>query len=207
MPSPSRWTGRVYAGLKVGLLGGSFNPAHDGHRFISLYAMKALGLDRVWWLVSPQNPLKPAAGMAGLEDRLEEARGVARHPRIQVTALEAALGTRFTADTLAALKKRHPRTRFVWLMGADNLSQIPRWRRWTRIFGLVPVAVFRRPTYSLSASRGKAAQRFSRRRVDQQRARSLAGRKPPAWVFLQNPLHPASATAIRQARACGSETR
>lgn len=204
--APSRWTGPLFARLRIGLLGGSFNPAHDGHRFISLVALKALGLDQVWWLVSPQNPLKPAADMAGLDERLAEARRVARHPRLRVTALETALGTRYTADTLAALTRLYPRTRFVWLMGADNLGQIPRWRRWTRIFALVPVAVFRRPTYSLGALRGKAAQRFARRRVDLHRVRGLAGRATPAWAFLRNPLHPASATAIRRARARGSQT-
>jgi nicotinate-nucleotide adenylyltransferase len=200
---PSRWSGPRYAGLRIGLLGGSFNPAHAGHRFVSLYALKTLGLDRIWWLVSPQNPLKPSEGMASLAERVTRARAVAAHPRIEVTALEAALDTRFTVDTLTALRRTHPKTRFVWLMGADNLVQIGRWRRWNRIFELVPIAVFRRPTYSLGASRSKAARRFTRRRVGEQRARGLAGRTPPAWVFLRNPLHPASATAIRQARTAG----
>lgn len=199
--SPHRWAGPLHAGLSVGLLGGSFNPAHDGHRHISLYALDTLGLDRVWWLVSPQNPLKPVRGMAPLAQRLAEARAVARHPRIAVTCLERELGTRYTADTLASLVRRFPRTRFVWLMGADNLGQIPRWKRWERIFRTVPVAVFARPAYSLRALGGKAARRFARRRVGVGDIRGLAGRKPPAWAFLRNPLHPASATAIRAARA------
>ncbi len=199
--SPHRWAGPQHAGLSVGLLGGSFNPAHDGHRHISLYALNTLGLDRVWWLVSPQNPLKPARGMAPLARRLAEARAVARHPRIAVTCLERELGTRYTADTLVSLVRRFPRTRFVWLMGADNLGQIPRWKRWERIFRTVPVAVFARPAYSLRALGGKAARRFARRRVGVGDIRGLAGRKPPAWAFLRNPLHPASATAIRAARA------
>ncbi len=201
---PHRYGGPRYAGLTVGLLGGSFNPAHAGHRHISLYALKTLGLDRVWWLVSPQNPMKPTAGMAGLSDRLAGARRVAAHPRIEVTAIEGTLGTRYTADTLAALTRRFPKTRFVWLMGADNLRQIPRWRHWTRIFESVPVAVFARPTYSLSALSGQAAQRYIRRRVSVLGVKGLARRKRPAWAFLRNPLHPASATAIRQARAAGS---
>jgi nicotinate-nucleotide adenylyltransferase len=200
---PSRWTGPLFAGLRIGLLGGSFNPAHDGHRHISLYALKALRLDAVWWLVSPQNPLKDARDTAALAERLALAGTTARHPRIAVTALETALGTRYTADTLAELARRYPRTRFVWLMGADNLGQMPRWRRWTRIFGAVPIAVFGRPTYSLKALRGPAAQRFCRRRVGGHRVRGLAGRETPAWTFLRNPLHPASSTAIRRARSLG----
>lgn len=196
-PSPS--TGRLFAGSRVGILGGSFNPAHDGHRFISLLALKTLRLDFVWWLVSPLNPLKPADDMAALEDRLRGAEAVARHPRVLVTALESRLGTRHTIDTLRALRRTHPRTRFVWLMGADNLSGFDRWRKWETIFRTVPIAVFRRPTYSLAASRAKAAGRFVRRRIDAREAGSLAGRKAPVWVFLRNPTHPASATAIRAA--------
>lgn len=203
--APHRYTGRLYAGLTIGLLGGSFNPAHAGHRHVSLYALKALGLDRVWWLVSPQNPLKPRAGMATLADRMAEARRVAAHPRIQPTDIERELGTTYTADTLRRLTALYPRTRFVWLMGADNLRQIPLWQHWTRIFRMVPVAVFSRPTYSIGALGGKAAKRFGRRRVDEHRAKGLAVREPPAWVFLRNPLHPASATAIRRARARGSQ--
>lgn len=196
-------SGPRYAGLTVGILGGSFNPAHDGHRHISLFALKALGLDRVWWLVSPQNPLKSPAEMAALPDRLAWARRVAAHPRIEVTGIETDLGTRYTADTLAKLTRRFPKTRFVWLMGADNLRQIPRWKHWTRIFESVPVAVFARPTYSLSALSGQAAQRYIRRRVSVLGVKGLVRHERPAWVFLRNPLHTASATAIRQARAAG----
>ncbi|RTR17415.1 nicotinate-nucleotide adenylyltransferase [Azospirillum griseum] len=198
---PHPFSGPRYAGLTIGLLGGSFNPAHDGHRDISLYALKTLGLDRVWWLVSPQNPLKAQAGMAPLPERLAEAWTVAAHPRIEVTAIETALKTRFTADTLAALIRKFPKTRFVWLMGADNLRQIPRWRAWTRIFESVPVAVFARPTYCLNALSGQAAQRYRRRRVSVCGVKGLARQKRPAWAFLRNPLNPASATAIRHARA------
>ncbi|SMH54352.1 nicotinate-nucleotide adenylyltransferase [Azospirillum agricola] len=200
---PTLRSGPLYAGLTVGLLGGSFNPAHAGHRHISLYALKALGLDRVWWLVSPQNPLKSTSGMASLPERLAEARRVAAHPRIEVTGIETDLGTRYTVDTLAALTRRFPKTRFVWLMGADNLRQIPRWRHWTRIFESVPVAVFARPTYSLNALSGQAAQRYIRRRVSMHGAKGLARHERPAWMFFRNPLHTASATAIRQARATG----
>ncbi|MGQ9366883.1 nicotinate-nucleotide adenylyltransferase [Azospirillum sp. ST 5-10] len=203
--APHPRSGPFHAGLRVGLLGGSFNPAHAGHRHISVYALRRLRLDQVWWLVSPQNPLKSAADMGTLAERLASARAAARHPRIVPTALECDLGTRYTADTLAELTRRFPRTRFVWLMGADNLRQIPRWQHWTKIFRMVPIAVFSRPTYSLSALGGVAARRYARRRVSEQRVRELAVMAPPAWAFLRNPLHPASATAIRRARARGSE--
>lgn len=185
--------------LRVGLLGGSFNPAHAGHLHISREALRRLRLDEVWWLVSPQNPLKPSRGMAPLATRVAEARAVARDRRIQVTDIEAALGTRYTADTLKALQRRFPHIRFVWLMGADNLTQIPRWQRWTGIFETLPIAVFDRPTYSLRALAGKAAQRYARRRLPAAAAATLPSGKPPAWVFVRCRLHPASATAIRAA--------
>jgi nicotinate-nucleotide adenylyltransferase len=164
-------------------------------------ALRALGLDAVWWLVSPQNPLKPRAGMAPLAERMRQARTVARHPRIRVTDIEDRLGTSYTADTLEALKRRFPATRFVWLMGADNLRQISRWARWTRIFSLVPIAVFDRPAYSLTALASKAAHRFARARRTGGAARRLGEAKLPAWTFFACPRHGASATAIRQRRA------
>lgn len=197
--SASRHTGR-----KVGLLGGSFNPAHAGHRAISLEALKRLGLDEVWWLVSPQNPLKPAAGMAPLAERLETARKVARHPHIRVSNIEARLGTRYTAETLKQLKKRFPRIRFVWLMGADNLLQVASWKDWPQIFQAVPVAVFTRPTYSLRALAAKAARRFAGSRLRESASRTLAEREPPAWVFVHSRPHPASATEIRTGRNNGT---
>ena len=206
-PAPSKWSGWTWRGRAVGLLGGSFNPAHDGHRHISLWALKTLGLDYVWWLVSPQNPLKPVRGMAPLADRLASARKAARHPRITPTAIESALGVRYTADTLAALRRRFPFTRFVWLMGADNLAQIPKWKAWRRIFETVPIAVFARPGYGVSALGGLAARRYARRRVAPRCAKGLAGRQPPAWTLMRNPLHTASSTAIRAAIAAGSTTR
>jgi len=188
------------AGLAVGLLGGSFNPAHRGHRHISELALKRLELDEVWWLVSPQNPLKPAEGMEGLEDRVERARTVARHPRIRVTGIEARLGTRYTADTLGELCAHFPNTRFVWLMGADNMVQLPKWDDWTRIFRTVPVAVFDRPTYSQRALAGTAARRFRSARVKERGAARLARMEPPAWCFLHIPLMALSATQIRARR-------
>lgn len=193
-------------GRKIGLLGGSFNPAHEAHREISLTALARLGLDEVWWLVSPQNPLKPVAGMAPLSRRLSEARQLARHPRIRVTGIEARLGTTYTADTIAALKRRFPDLSFVWLMGADNLIQIDRWQGWQRIFRAVPVAVFARPSYCFRALAAKAAQRFARSRLPEHKGRLLARRRPPSWVFVHGRLNPISASAIR-ARLGGEEPR
>ncbi|MEQ8827725.1 MAG: nicotinate-nucleotide adenylyltransferase, partial [Parvibaculum sp.] len=144
-------------GLKVGLLGGSFNPAHEGHLHITKMCLKALGLDRVWWLVSPGNPLKPVKGMAPFAERLASAEAMARDPRIVVSDIETRLGTRYTADTLAALTGRFPEIRFVWLMGADNLRQLPGWDRWTEMMALVPVAVFDREPYSWNVLTGQAA--------------------------------------------------
>jgi nicotinate-nucleotide adenylyltransferase len=181
----------------VGLLGGSFNPAHRGHLHISLEALRRLDLDEVWWLVAPQNPLKPVTGMKPLAERLATARAFLRHPRIKAVDLESGLGTRFTADTLARLTQRFPRSRFVWLMGADNLVQIPRWARWQDIFRLVPVAVFARPPYCLKAMAGLAAQRFRRFLVPARAVRDLATRTPPAWAFIPSRLDPSSATALR----------
>jgi nicotinate-nucleotide adenylyltransferase len=189
-----------YAHLRIGLLGGSFNPAHEGHRHISLLALKHLGLDELWWLVSPQNPLKSSDGMAPFEERFKSAIAASRHPRIRVTDIESHLGTRYTADTLAAFAVRFPKTRFVWIMGADNLRQISAWKNWTTIFRTVPVAVFDRAPYAWGALASHAAQRFRRYRLPARRAAKLALMVPPAWVFFHSRLHPASATAIRTGR-------
>jgi nicotinate-nucleotide adenylyltransferase len=182
---------------RVGLLGGSFNPAHAGHRHVSLEALKRLDLDAVWWLVSPQNPLKGKRGMAAFARRMAAAAALGRHPRIAVLDLEARLGTRYTVDTLAALRRRFPHVQFVWLMGADILSQLQRWKRWPDLFGCVPVAVFARPTYCQRALAAAAVQRFRRARVAPGAARGLAAMAPPAWTFLPVRLDPSSATAIR----------
>jgi nicotinate-nucleotide adenylyltransferase len=158
--------------------------------------LKRLRLDEIWWLVAPQNPLKPVAGMAPFHKRLEQAAEFARDPRIRVLDIEARLGTAYTADTLASLQALFPRQRFVWLMGADNLAQIRHWRRWRSIFARVPVAVFARPTYCQRALTELAAKRFARRRI-RPPAQRLASLAPPAWVFLPVRLDPSSATAIR----------
>lgn len=190
---------------RVGVLGGSFNPAHCGHRTISEAAIQRLGLDEVWWLVSPQNPLKPRAGMAPLAERLAAAeRVIAGHPRMRATAIEGVLGTLYTADTVAALRRRLPGVRFVWLMGADNLAQIARWHRWRAIFESVPIAVLDRPAYSYSVTNARAAHRFRRARFAERDARRLPAANPPAWVFVHQPRDPRSATRIR-ARHSGIE--
>ena len=168
--------------------------------------MQRLALDQVWWLVSPQNPLKPRAGMAALAERIATARAMARHPRIRVTALEAALGTRYTVDTLRALKARAPGAFFVWLMGADNLSQISAWRAWPAIFRLVPVAVFDRPHCAYRALAGKAARRFAPNRIATAKAVTLATRSPPAWIFFRQRLAGISATEIRRRHVSTTST-
>ncbi len=192
-PEPDPRSGRP---LRIGVLGGSFNPAHAGHRYLSVEALRRLGLDRVWWLVTPQNPLKPVQGMLPLAERLARARAVARHPRILVTGLEARLGTRYTADTLRRLGDRHD-LRVVFLLGADNLVQLPRWHRWTDIMERSAIAVFERHPYSYAALAGEAATRFAGARLSEGRARELADLDPPAWVFLRLRPHPASSTRIR----------
>ena len=184
---------------RIGLLGGSFNPAHRGHRRISLAAVRALALDEVWWLVSPGNPLKPKAGMAPLTARLASARAMARRAPIRASAIEARLGTRYTADTLKALVRRHPADRFIWLMGADNLAQFDRWRDWRGIARTVPIAAVARPTYNGEALGGAAMgwlRRFQRR-PDQ--ATRWTRWSLPAVVLLRFRPDPTSATAIRAA--------
>jgi nicotinate-nucleotide adenylyltransferase len=163
--------------------------------------LRGLRLDEVWWLVSPQNPLKPLAGMAAQADRVAAATALACHPRLRVTGLEARLGTRYTADTLRLVFERFPAGRFVWLMGADNLRQIPLWDRWVNVFKSVAVAVFDRSPYSYRALAGKAAVRFGGWRVPSRRAAAVVERMPPAWVYLHMRRHPASASAIRRSLA------
>lgn len=184
------------ARLVVGLYGGSFNPAHAGHRHVSEQALKRLRLDRLWWLVSPQNPLKPTHGMADFQTRMAIARRLAKHPRITVTDLEARLGSRFSFETIAALQRLFPHIRFVWLMGADNWAGFHRWQRWRGIIRRVPIVVADRPAFSLRAARGRAALRYWRSRC--RHLRQLAQHKAPAWSMLWMPRHPLSATILRK---------
>src|SRR5262245_39576517 len=183
--------------MRIGRLGGSFNPPHAAHRAISLVALKRLGLDQVWWLVSPGNPLKDASTLANLNSRIEAAREMSRHPRIAVTGFEAGTGSAYSIDLIAKLKRRFPGVSFVWLMGADNLATFDRWRAWERIFATVPIAVFDRPGFRLKARASKAAQRFSAYQVDESDARGLARLVPPAWSIVTHTLSTLSSTELR----------
>ncbi|MES2988861.1 MAG: nicotinate-nucleotide adenylyltransferase [Pseudomonadota bacterium] len=184
---------------RIGLLGGSFNPAHKGHRAISLHAIRALGLDEVWWLVSPGNPLKAQEGMAPLPARLASARKMARHAPIRATAIETRLKTRYTADTLAKLTRLHAKHRFIWLMGADNLEQFHKWRDWRGIARKVPIAVIARPGYDRHA-RASPAMGWLRRAVRPAgQAKNWTSWRLPALVLLRFRPDPTSATSLRAA--------
>ncbi|MCK5296329.1 MAG: nicotinate-nucleotide adenylyltransferase [Alphaproteobacteria bacterium] len=196
----SRQKHGLHRSMKVGLLGGSFNPAHEGHRHISLEAIKLLELDEVWWIVSPQNPLKSSDDMGGFDERVSKAAEIANHLKIKVTDIEKKIKTRYTADTLQKLKKLYPETKFVWLMGADNLLQIPNWKNWENIFNTVSIAVFDRSPYCYKALNGKAARRFAHARIKESRAKELLNKKPPVWSFIHIKRHSASSTEIRAKR-------
>ncbi|MBY6202781.1 nicotinate-nucleotide adenylyltransferase [Maritalea mobilis] len=183
-------------GQVIGLFGGSFDPPHAGHAHVSREALKRFGLDRVWWLVSPGNPLK-ASGPAPLDRRLAAARALVRHPRIEVTGIEAHLGTRYTAETLERLGALYPGVRFVWLMGADNLAQFDRWQRWRWIMETTPVGVLARPGQRISARTAKAAQVYDWARLPASAAPLLGRAKTPAWCFLNLPMVDISSTEIR----------
>jgi len=190
------------------LLGGSFNPAHGGHLHVSRLALRHLDLDEVWWLVSPQNPLKKTDGMAPFATRFASAEAAAKgERRIAVSDMEQRLGTTYTADTLAQLHRRFPRVDFVWLMGGDNLAQIPHWRRWTEIFDHVPIAVFDRQATGRKVLAGAAAIRYAQARIAPDRARRLASLAAPAWVFFPTRLDPHSATEIRAQQAKPQQRR
>jgi len=184
-------------GMRIGLLGGSFNPPHAAHRAISQFAMKRLQLDRVWWLVSPGNPLKHGHGPHSVEERAAAARRVASHPRIDVSCLEAVIGTRYTVDTISYLRRRCSGARFVWIMGADNLAQFDRWENWQRIAADVPLAVIDRPPQSFRALAAPAALALGAYRIPEAAAPSLADRRPPAWVFLTGKKLNLSSTVLR----------
>jgi nicotinate-nucleotide adenylyltransferase len=184
-------------GMRIGLLGGSFNPPHVAHRAISLFAIKRLKLDRVWWLVSPGNPLKDPGGVHDLDERAEAARRMADDPRIDVSCLESVIGTRYTVDTISYLRRRASGLRFVWIMGADNLAQFHRWQNWRRIASEVPMAVIDRPPQSFRALAAPAAQALARYRLPENQAGRLADRRAPAWVFLTGMKLSLSSTGLR----------
>ena len=185
------------AGMRIGLLGGSFNPPHVAHRAISLFAIKRLKLDRVWWLVTPGNPLKDAGALHALGQRMQRAREVAEDPRIDVTCLESVIGTRYTVDTVNFLRRRASQLRFVWIMGADNLAQFHRWQNWQRIAMQLPIAVIDRPPQSFRAMTAPAAQALARYRLPENKASRLADQRPPAWVFLTGLKLNLSSTGLR----------
>ncbi|MBK1635423.1 nicotinate-nucleotide adenylyltransferase [Rhodovulum adriaticum] len=183
-------------GMRIGLLGGSFDPAHEGHAHITRAALKGFGLDRVWWLVSPGNPLKPE-GPAPMARRIAAAERIMHDPRVTITDIEARLGTRYTAATLGQLRTLYPGVHFVWLMGADNLMTFHRWDRWEWILQNVPVGVLARPGQGVGARRSRAAIAFARYRVPATHSRALALRDTPAWCFLNVPLVHISSSDIR----------
>lgn len=188
-------------GRRIGLMGGSFNPPHEGHRVAAEAALRRLGLDAVWWIVTPGNPLKSHGDLPSLDRRLAAVRAEAGHPRMPATGFEQALGSPYTSVTLAFLGRRYPGARFVWVMGADNLAGFHRWQDWRRIAAQMPIAVVDRPGWRLKALASPAAHALARWRLPEARARTLAGRKPPAWVFLTTRLVPQSSTALRRQTA------
>lgn len=197
--------GVSYRRQRIGLLGGSFNPAHAGHLHLSLMALKLLKLDEVWWLLSPQNPLKSAKDLAPYDTRFKHAAALIKtHPNLRISDIEQRAHLRYTSDTLRVLKRRYRGASFVWLMGADNLPQFHRWRRWHEIFHTVPVAVFDRAPFSHSALKSRAALAFSRWRIAESQAPSLSETALPAWVYVFMKRHPLSATHLRKTLGKGA---
>ena len=190
---PAQWA----PGLRIGLLGGSFNPAHEGHLHLSLMCLSALSLDTVWWLVSPQNPLKDETGMAPFHARFASAKAQASDARIHVSDIENELGTRYTADTLDALRARFSDLHFVWLMGADNLIQFPKWQRWRDIIATMPIAIYPRPGYTQEAKHSPLARAFPSHTLDAASPPSPPALTPPQLFFIDGPENNLSATALR----------
>jgi nicotinate-nucleotide adenylyltransferase len=184
--------------MRIGLFGGTFDPPHEAHLGASLLAMKRLGLDRVWWLVTPANPLKDTRGLTPLSERIRAIQAFTRHPRIHVTGFEAAIRSHYTFKTVSFLRRRCPGVHFVWIMGADNLRNFHHWQKWRAIAGLVPIAVVDRLGPSLSATGGIAAQALGRWRVPESAAKTLPFRKPPAWIYLHGLKSPLSSTDLRR---------
>jgi nicotinate-nucleotide adenylyltransferase len=194
-------------GQRIGLFGGSFNPAHYGHYMVALYALKRLQLDWVWWLVSPQNPLKDASITGEYSKRLAQTKMIAHHPRFRVTDIERQVKSANTAATLDALTPQLKRAQFIWIMGADTFADLHRWHDWLDIPRTLPLAFLARPGYSIRALHSPAAIRFDDCRVPSDRAACLPGQKPPAWVFIPMPLRPESSTAIRALNGGGQSSK
>jgi nicotinate-nucleotide adenylyltransferase len=190
----------VFAGQRVGIMGGTFNPSHEGHAIVAEAAVKRLGLDQLWFVVTPGNPLKSNGGLPPLAARMQAARKYARGPRMKITGFEADLGTPYTAATLAFLKRRYPGVHFVWVMGADNLASFHRWQHWQHIAASFPIAVVDRPGWRLNGLSGPAGTALGPKRIPEAQACSLAMRNPPAWTFLTTRLSALSSTALREGK-------
>lgn len=188
-------------GMRIGLFGGSFNPAHDGHRLVAEQCLRRLALDRLWLLVSPGNPLKDHTELAPLPDRIAAARALMANPRIEITGFEATHGFRYTYETLTWLRRTAEEVKFVWIMGADSLRDFDRWERWEDIARLVPIAVYARPGANFRATRSRAAVKLGYARLPEEAAETLADRDPPAWVYLRGVMSAQSSTAIRAGKA------
>jgi len=185
-------------GMRIGLFGGTFNPPHEGHRLVSTIALSRLGLDQIWWLVTPGNPLKENDGLPSMDARMQAAHALAAHPRIVVTGLEAQIDTRYTYDTIAWLTRRCPGVRFVWIMGADNLAGFHRWQRWRDIASLIPIAVIDRPGSTLKAINGPAGAWLAPHRMDETDGSLLAQARAPAFVFVHARRSDLSSTELRR---------
>ena len=190
----------VEPGMRVGLFGGSFNPPHDGHLLVTELALRRIGLDQLWWMVTPGNPLKQNAELPALADRIAWSEAINEDPRVKVTAFEARYNVRYTAQTLTIVAERHRAVRFVWIMGADNLATFHRWQDWRRIAMTFPIAVIDRPGSTLSFLSSVMAKTFADSRLDENDAALLAHMRPPAWTFIHGPRSPLSSTAIRDGR-------
>lgn len=188
-------------GMRIGLFGGSFNPPHEAHRAVSLLAIKKLQLDKLWWLVTPGNPLKDKSNLPPLDERMALARAMADHPRIDITGFEDVIGAKYSYDTISWLKRESPGTHFVWIMGADNLKDFHRWNHWRDIFMMLPIAVVDRGGLSLKAASGPAAISFAKARISENQAASLPLMPPPAWVYLHGVRSDLSSTQIRAEKA------
>lgn len=187
----------VEPGMSVGLFGGSFNPPHDGHRHVVLTALQRLQIDRLWWLVSPGNPLKQNDGLPSLKERISQSRQLMAHPRVDVTGCEARLKTKYSADLVCHLIKRYPSVRFVWIMGADNLTNFHRWERWEDIASNMPICVIDRPGDTLVTRSSRVAKKLLHARLDETDAKLLKDYKAPAWTFIHVPKNALSSTLLR----------
>ncbi|MCV6601598.1 MAG: nicotinate-nucleotide adenylyltransferase [Cohaesibacter sp.] len=187
----------IEPGMTIGLYGGSFNPPHDGHRHVALTALHRLCLQKIWCLVTPGNPLKDNRSLPSLNRRLDQTAQIMNHPSIAISALEAKIGTNYSAQTIRWLTNRYPKTRFIWVMGADNLANFHHWKQWKSIFATLPIAIIDRPGYSLSPLSSRAAQTYQAWRLPEKEAKSLSANRGPCWTYLHGPKSDLSSTRLR----------